>query len=455
MKIGMIGTGYVGLVSGACFAEEGHTVFCVDRDEAKIACLKQGGVPFYEPGLPELVERNIKEGRLFFTTQLAEIVSACEVLFIAVGTPPGGDGQADLSFVLECAEQMAHQMQEPKTIVIKSTVPVGTGKKVWEKIHYILKERGLSFQVDVVSNPEFLKEGSAVEDCLHPERVVVGVLTTGAQALMNDLYAPVVKKGALLLVMDVISSEMTKYASNALLATKISFMNELAPVCEKLGVDLQKVRAGMATDSRIGPHFISPGLGYGGSCFPKDVSALLHFGRAQGEPMRLMEAVEKVNQEQRQRFIQRVWNHLEKTGGRRVALWGLAFKPGTDDLREAPSLDLIQALCEKGCIVAAYDPVAMIRAKEWREGQSKEVRQGLVFAENPEDPYGVLVKAEMLCLVTEWPCFRAPDWDKMALLMKQKVIFDGRNVFYEADPSHKGFEYHSVGRPPSLPQPKV
>lgn len=446
MKIGVIGTGYVGLVSGTCFAEVGNEVICLDIDQAKIDGLKKGVIPIYEPGLEDMVRRNVKEQRLSFSTSYAETVSKSDLMFIAVGTPPGEDGSADLQYVLKSARSIAENMDSYKVVVNKSTVPVGTAKQVQAALDEVLKKRNLTGQVtfDVVSNPEFLKEGAAIDDFMKPDRIVVGVESERAQQMMERLYQPFVRNGHPVYFMDIASSEMTKYAANAFLATKISFINEIARVCDKLGADVEKVRKGIGSDHRIGQHFIYPGLGYGGSCFPKDVKALLKTGQSLEEPMLILDAVERVNAQQRLNYIQRVLDYFgpdskDLLKGKRIGIWGLAFKPATDDIRDAPSIDIIRTLLDKGAMVQAFDPVAVKHISELFPGE-----KNLVFTENQ---YGACEGADALCLVTEWKSFREPDFDKMKSLMKAPVVFDGRNQYNPDEMSSRGFSYMSVGRP--------
>lgn len=437
MKVSVIGTGYVGLVSGAGFAEMGNDVVCVDVDERKIENLKNGILPIYEPGLDEIVDRNFKAGRLHFSTNTGESVKDSEVVFIAVGTPSDIDGRADLKYVLQVAEEIGSSMDSYKVIVTKSTVPVGTASKVSEKIKQALTKRNLNLEFDVVSNPEFLKEGAAVEDFLRPDRIVVGCNSEKAKALMERLYAPFVRNGHPVYFMDVASSEMTKYAANAMLATKISFINELSRLCEEVGADISNVRTGIGSDSRIGFSFIYAGLGYGGSCFPKDVKAIVKTGVENQQEMAILSAVEKVNQEQRQWFTEKIINYFgADIKGKTIALWGLAFKPGTDDMREAPSKYLSEKLTELGAKIKAYDPVAITAAK-------KEISAQVEYV---EDPYQVLEGADALVLVTEWREFREPNFDKIKSLMKSPVIFDGRNQYDPKRMLELGFKYTGIGR---------
>ena len=441
MRISVFGTGYVGLVTGTCFAEMGHEVICADIDAGKIAKLKQGISPIYEAGLDDLIRNNQKEERLSFTTDMAHAVSASEALFIAVGTPSDVNGSADLAYVLKVAATIGQNMQEYRAVITKSTVPVGTGHKVKEVIRSTLQNRNKShIEFDVISNPEFLREGSAVEDCLKPARVVVGCENDRAKALMKRLYEPFLRNGNPLIQMDLISSEMTKYAANAMLATKISFMNELSRLCEKVGADIECIRSGIGTDPRIGYHFIYPGLGYGGSCFPKDVKALIKTAEESGETLSILRAVEDTNHLQRSRFFQKVEKHFNgNLRGKRFGVWGVAFKPGTDDIREAPAVELIEKLLHAGAEVYAFDPVAMHPAKEWF---AKET--GIHFVEHAHQ---ALENVDGLCIATEWKQFREPNFTKMKTAMRSPVIFDGRNLYHPEEMKKQGFTYYSIGRP--------
>ena len=431
MKIGVVGTGYVGLVAAACFAENGNSVIGVDIDEAKIKALLQGQIPIYEPGLAEIVVQNLAEGRLRFTTDIAVAARECDVLFIAVGTPQDDDGSADLKFVLKVAEQIADAMNGPKIVVNKSTVPVGTAAKVKAAI-----EARTAHPVSVVSNPEFLKEGAAVDDFLKPDRVVIGTSDPAAEAVMRELYEPFVRTGKPILAMDNVSAELTKYASNAMLALRISFMNEVANLCDATGADVEMIRKGMATDSRIGPAFLFPGLGYGGSCFPKDVKAIDHTSREYGAPMEIVAAVERVNSRQKTIMLPRMERALGGLQGKKIAVWGVAFKPRTDDIREAPALFVIEGLLAKGATVSAYDPKAMDHAKG-------SLPKSVLWAKNG---YDALEGADALLLATEWNEFREPDFAKMKSLMRRPLIFDGRNIYNPKTVKTFGFEYVGVGR---------
>jgi len=435
MNLAVTGTGYVGLVAGTCFAESGNDVTCVDVDEGKVERLKTGVPTIYEPGLREILERNLEEGRIRFTTDLGAAVREALVVFIAVGTPEGEDGSADLSHVLGVARAIAGHMADYKVIVTKSTVPVGTGERIRREVAELTK-----VPFDVVSNPEFLKEGAAVDDFLKPDRVVIGAESERAREILVELYSPFVRTGNPILTMGIRSAEMTKYAANALLATKISFMNEVANLCERLGADVNDVRVGVGTDGRVGPQFLFPGVGYGGSCFPKDLRAIVRMGREAGAPMRVVEAVEAVNQDQKQVLFRKIEAHFGgKLEGRRIAIWGLAFKPRTDDMREASSLVLIEKLLAAGARVRAYDPEAMDRARDLLDDR----------VELATNPYLALEEAEALAIVTEWNEFRAPNFERMKKSMAAPVIFDGRNIYAPGEIARHGFHYHSIGRPPT------
>ena len=444
MKINMIGTGYVGLVSGTCFAEMGNTVTCVDIDEAKVNGLKQGKLPIYEPGLEELVLENYREDRLFFTTSLAEAAAESDIHFIAVGTPPGEDGSADLQYVLAVARELGQTMQQPYNIIVdKSTVPVGTADKVRATVQAELDKRGVDVQFDVVSNPEFLKEGAAIDDFMHPDRVVIGSDGEKAGRIMHDLYAPFTRNHDRILIMGVRDAEMTKYAAYAMLATKISFMNEIATLCEKLDVDVEQVRVGIGADERIGYHFIYPGCGYGGSCFPKDVQALQRMAQAIGFDSLVLDAVEERNAQQKQRLFEKISEYYGNNLKEKVfALWGLAFKPGTDDMREAPSLVLIRELMAAGARIQAYDPVARDTATVELEPTWLEQGQ-FSFAEHQ---YEALEGADAMILVTEWKPFRNPDFEKIKSTLKSNVIFDGRNQYEPNLMKTLDIKYFGIGR---------
>jgi UDPglucose 6-dehydrogenase len=432
MRIAVIGAGYVGLVTGTCLAESGNDVVCVDQDAAKIAALQEGRCPIYEPGLEELVQRNAKEGRLKFATEAGPAVARARVVFIAVGTPEGEDGQVELRHVLESAEQIADAVRHTTVVAMKSTVPVGTA----DRLQQLMDERA-RFEVDVVSNPEFLKEGAALEDFQRPDRVVVGTRSERARRVLRELYQPFVRTERPILFMDPRSAEMVKYASNAMLATRISFMNDVALLCERVGADSEQVRKGMGADSRIGYPFLFPGIGYGGSCFPKDVKALLATGRRHGIDLDLLRAVEKTNERQKRQLLRLALRHFGQLAGRTFGVWGLAFKPRTDDMREAPSIDVIEGLIGKGARVQAYDPVAMERAR-------RQFGDRVILAPGP---YEAIERAEALFVVTEWSEFRNPDFDRMKALMKEPVVFDGRNVFDPEEMTELGFRWYGIGRP--------
>ncbi|MFO0984415.1 MAG: UDP-glucose/GDP-mannose dehydrogenase family protein [Planctomycetota bacterium] len=433
MKIAVVGTGYVGLVVGTCFAETGNNVICVDVDAAKIERLKRSEIPIYEPGLEELVIKNQQEERLVFTTDIKGAVRTADIVFIAVGTPPGEDGSADLTHVLGVAKQVGEYANGPKIIVDKSTVPVGTAKKVLQAAR-----AATSHPIAVVSNPEFLKEGAAIEDFMKPDRVVIGCDDAKTVETMRQLYAPFVRTGNPMIVMDVASAELTKYAANAMLATRISFMNEVANVCELVGADVNKVREGIGTDRRIGHSFLFPGCGYGGSCFPKDSRALLKTAEQNGYEFRIMRAVEEVNANQKQVLFQKITRHFgANLHGHSFAVWGLAFKPRTDDMREAPAITLIEALLKAGARVSACDPEAIEQSKR-------------VFGDRIKHHhlmYDALQGADALAIVTEWNEFRNPDFDRMKTLMKRPVIFDGRNIYSRSVLVEKGFTYYCIGAP--------
>ncbi|MBF0499164.1 MAG: UDP-glucose/GDP-mannose dehydrogenase family protein [Candidatus Riflebacteria bacterium] len=437
MKISLIGTGYVGLVSGTCFAESGNDVICMDTDQSKVDRLQRGEIPIYEPGLEEMVKRNVQEERLSFTTDIKEAVAHGLMLFIAVGTPPGEDGSADLQYVLSVARQIGQNMDSFKVIVDKSTVPVGTADRVRAVVHEELAKRGLSLPFDVVSNPEFLKEGNAIDDFMKPDRVVVGCDDVRTAELMKELYAPFVRTEKPILVMDVRSAEMTKYAANSMLATKISFMNDIANLCERLGADVDSVRKGIGSDSRIGYSFIFPGAGYGGSCFPKDVQALVRTASEKGYRLEILESVERVNYRQKEVLFNKLEaRYSGNMKNKIVAVWGLAFKPNTDDMREAPAIVLIEKLLAAGAKVRAYDPEAMNEAKKVFGDRIEYARKS----------YEALDGADALMVVTEWNEFRRPDFDRIKSLLKKPLIIDGRNLYDPQRMKALGFEYHSIGR---------
>ena len=432
MKITVIGTGYVGLVAGACLADMGNEVICIDNNLKKIEQLQNGIIPIYEPGLEELVKSNTIEKRLIFSDDIDSAVKNSQVCFIAVGTPQGEDGSADLQYVFNVAKSIAQSMNGYKVIVDKSTVPVGTAEKVTEII-----KQNTNYPFDVVSNPEFLKQGNAVDDFLHPDRVVIGSNSDRATQIMQDIYAPFFRTGNRVIVMDVKSAEMTKYASNSFLATKISFMNEIANLCEKVGADAEMVRVGMSTDSRIGNKFLFPGLGYGGSCFPKDVKALIKTGRENNCEMSIIASADRVNKSQRKSFVEKIVHRFgENLEGKTFAVWGLAFKPKTNDMREAPSITIINALLERGAKIKAFDPKAVEEAKFY-------FKDKITYAKTA---YDALDNADGLLLLTEWNEFRRPDFEKIKTMMKTPVIFDGRNQYDTKRLEEKGFEYHQIGR---------
>ncbi|MFN3752042.1 MAG: UDP-glucose dehydrogenase family protein [Thiobacillus sp.] len=440
MKITVIGTGYVGLVTGTCLAEVGNEVLCLDVDPAKIDILKAGGIPIYEPGLEDMVKRNVAAGRLFFTTDIKESVSFGQIQFIAVGTPPDEDGSADLQYVVAAARNIGRHMTDYKLVVDKSTVPVGTADKVHAALADELAKRGVAIEFNVASNPEFLKEGAAVEDFMKPDRIVIGTDSERATQLLRQLYAPFQRNHDRLTVMDVRSAELTKYAANAMLATRISFMNELAILAEKLGADIEQVRHGIGSDPRIGYHFLYAGCGYGGSCFPKDVQALRRTAQENGVPLRVLDAVEAANDAQKQVLVNKLTSRFGKDlKGRRFAMWGLAFKPNTDDMREAPSRTMLEALWAMGATVSAYDPAAM---EETRRIYGE--RADLLLVDSPMD---ALKGADALLIVTEWKVFRSPNFDTMKSLLNAPLIFDGRNLYEPRVMRELGFEYFPVGRP--------
>ena len=438
MNIAIVGTGYVGLVTGACFADTGVNVTCVDVDENKVEALKQGRVPIYEPGLDELVAKNYKAGRLKFTTSLEEVLNGQDVVFCAVGTPPDEDGSADLKYVLQVARTIGQHLNKYLVVVTKSTVPVGTASKIRNAINEELAKRGADVEFDVASNPEFLKEGSAIKDFMSLDRVVIGVDSDRAKAILTRLYKPFMVVNFRVIFMDIPSAEMTKYAANSMLATRISFMNDIANLCELVGADVNMVRAGIGSDNRIGRKFLYAGCGYGGSCFPKDVKALVKTASDCGYPMEVLQAVESVNERQKSilfRKLQRVFGD-EPLAGKTITLWGLAFKPETDDMREAPALVMIDLLKKAGCKVRAYDPIAMDECK-------RRVGDAVTYCDNM---YDALDGTEALLLLTEWKQFRLPDWNEVKRRMKRHLVIDGRNIFDAAEMTGYGFEYHCIGR---------
>jgi UDPglucose 6-dehydrogenase len=432
MRIAVVGTGYVGLVAGTCFAESGNTVTCIDIDQRKIERLHQGILPIYEPGLDELLKRNVADGRLHFTTQYADCIADAQVVFIAVGTPPGEDGSADLQYVIAAAEEVARNMKAYTVIVDKSTVPVGTADKVKAAVG-----ANTDCEFDIVSNPEFLKEGAAIDDFLKPDRVVIGSATERAADIMDELYAPFVRTGNPIIHMDVRSAELTKYAANAMLATRISFMNEIANICTKVGANVDQVRRGIGSDGRIGSKFLFAGLGYGGSCFPKDVKAVVKTAESAGYNFRILQAVEAVNETQKRLLFDMVSDHFEgDLTGKHFAVWGLSFKPNTDDMREAPAIVVIQNLLEAGAKVTAFDPEAVEECKEWHLGDQIE------YAKNPME---ALNGTDGLILVTEWNEFRRPDFDEVKRRMAGNVVFDGRNIYTRKTLEGHGFKYYGIG----------
>ena len=437
MKIAIVGTGYVGLVTGTCFSEMGVDVTCVDVMESKIENLKKGVIPIYEPGLEELVHRNFNAGRLKFTTSLASCLDDVEVVFSAVGTPPDEDGSADLRYVLEVARGIGQNMKKYVLVVTKSTVPVGTAQKVRVAIQEELDKRNVCIEFDVASNPEFLKEGDAVDDFMKPDRVVVGVESEKAKAIMERLYKPFMMNNYRLIFTDVPSAEMIKYAANSMLATRISFMNDIANLCELVGADVNMVRKGMGADNRIGSKFLYPGCGYGGSCFPKDVKALIKTAEKNGYPMKVLKAVEEVNEIQKSILFDKLLKHFGgDLKGKRIALWGLAFKPETDDMREAPALVLIDKILESGAMVKAYDPVAVTECR-------RRVRDLVEYATGM---YDAVLDADALLLVTEWKEFRVPNWGVVKRTMKEPIGFDGRNIYDKKELQEAGFIYHCIGK---------
>ena len=436
MKVAVVGTGYVGLVTGTCFAEVGINVVCIDIDVNKIENLKKGILPIYEPGLEEMVERNFKKGRLQFSNNLAESIVGCEAAFIAVGTPPDEDGSADLKYVLGVANDIGAHMQDYLVVVTKSTVPVGTANKVKAALTAALEKRGSNLTFDVASNPEFLKEGAAIDDFMKPDRIVIGVESAKAEDVMTRLYKPFLLNGHPCIFMDIPSAEMTKYAANSMLATKISFMNDIANLCEIMGADVNMVRKGIGSDSRIGQKFIYPGIGYGGSCFPKDVKALIKTASENGYKMKVLQAVEDVNDAQKHVMFSKLSSYFRELKGKKIALWGLSFKPKTDDMREAPSLVLIDQLLNAGVSVAAYDPVAMHEAQ-------RILGDTITYC---NDMYQTLENADALVIVTEWPEFRSPDFNQVASQLNQKAIFDGRNIYEPSEMKTLGYHYECIGR---------
>ena len=439
MQFCVIGPGYVGLVTAACFAEMGNNVICVGRKEDPIEDLNKGIIHIYEPGLQDLIKRNLKDGRIFFTDDLATGIKDCLIIFIAVGTPSGSDGRCNLTTLYQVAEEIGRVMDDYRIIAIKSTVPVGTNEKVTHIIDQQLKNRGVNLEFDVVSNPEFLKEGDAVNDFMKPDRIIIGTNNGHTAAIMREVYAPFARSRDKLMVMDPRSAEMTKYVANCILATKISFINEIANICERVGADVNLVRKGIGADHRIGPYFIYPGVGFGGSCFPKDLSALIHMAEEHEFNPVLLKAVKTVNERQKKILVEKIIHYFKSRGGlkgKKIAIWGLSFKPNTDDIREAPSVEIISCLVSEGTEISVFDPVAMFQAK-------RVFGNRIHYAENA---YAALKKASALVLVTEWNQFRRPDFDRMAELMEEKVIFDGRNLYEPQELKARGFIYFGIGR---------
>lgn len=438
MKIAIVGTGYVGLVSGTCFADTGVNVTCIDVDANKIERLNKGEIPIYEPSLDELVKKNVAAGRLKFSTNLASVLNDVEIVFSAVGTPPDEDGSADLKYVLQVARTIGQNLNHYVVVVTKSTVPVGTAKKVHDVIEEELQKRGVSVEFDVASNPEFLKEGSAIKDFMSPDRVVVGVGSEHAKKVLTKLYKPFMMNNFRVIFMDIPSAEMTKYAANSMLATRISFMNDIANLCERVGADVNMVRAGIGSDTRIGRKFLYAGCGYGGSCFPKDVKALIKTADQNGYSMEVLKAVERVNEKQKSVLFEKLQKAYqgESLKGKTIAMWGLSFKPETDDMRESTALVMIQLLIEAGCKVRAYDPVAMEECK-------RRVGDSVTYC---RDMYDAVLEADALLLLTEWKEFRLPTWGVIKKAMKRPLVIDGRNIFDTEELSENGFEYHCIGK---------
>ncbi|ALO16547.1 UDP-glucose dehydrogenase family protein [Salinivirga cyanobacteriivorans] len=443
MKISVVGTGYVGLVTGTCFAETGVTVTCVDIDKDKVQDLRQGIIPIYEPGLEPMVKNNVDKNRLFFTTSLQESLKDTDAVFIAVGTPPDEDGSADLQYVLDVAREVGEHMENYMVVVTKSTVPIGTAEKVRKTLKEALDKRGVNIDFDVASNPEFLKEGDAIDDFLKPDRIVIGTDSAKAEDILSRLYKPFVLNGHPVISMDIPSAELTKYAANSMLATKISFMNDIANLCELVGADVNSVRRGIGSDSRIGNKFIYAGTGYGGSCFPKDVKALINTSDKNNHSLDILKAVESVNERQKTTLVNKLMYHFNNDlKGKKIALWGLSFKPHTDDMREAPALSIIEKLRAEGAEITGYDPVAMEESK-------RRIGDSIQYA---RDQYEALVDADALLLVTEWPEFRTPNYNVMKKLMKNHLIMDGRNIYELSEMKNQGFIYYSIGRKAVKPE---
>lgn len=439
MNIAIVGTGYVGLVSGACFAETGATVTCVDVDQRKIEALREGVIPIYEPGLDDLVKKNIKAGRLKFTTSLADVLDEQQIVFTAVGTPPDEDGSADLKYVLQVAKTIGENLNHYVVVVTKSTVPVGTAMKVRSAIHEELDKRGVTVDFDVASNPEFLKEGNAIKDFMSPDRVVIGVDSERAKKMLTKLYRPFLVNNFRVIFMDIPSAEMTKYAANSMLATRISFMNDIANLCELVGADVNSVRAGIGSDTRIGRKFLYAGCGYGGSCFPKDVKALIKTADNNGYSLEVLKAVERVNERQKGVLFEKLvsaFGSVNALRGKKIAIWGLAFKPETDDMRESTALVVMGKLIDAGCTVSVYDPEAMTECR-------RRVGDSVVYA---ADKYAAVSEADALMLLTEWKEFRLPDWQRVKTAMNGRLVLDGRNIFDSDDMAEQGFDYHCIGK---------
>lgn len=437
MKLSIIGTGYVGLVSGACLAEIGNEVVCIDINEQKINNLKKGIIPIYEPGLEEIIERNTKHNRLFFSTNLNEAIQGSEAIFIAVGTPPGEDGSADLKYVLEVAKEIGQSLNEYAVIIMKSTVPVGTVESVKNLIQDELNKRNCQVGFDVASNPEFLKEGDAVNDFLKPDRIIIGIENEKAKEVLSEIYQAFTLNGHPIIYMDIVSAELTKYAANAMLAARISFMNDMANLCDKIGANINDVRKGIGSDPRIGNKFLNSGVGYGGSCFPKDVKALINIGIQHGHPLRMLQAVDDINITQRTVLCDKILMHFNNDiNGKKIAIWGLTYKPNTDDMREAPSIYIIENLLKAGAKISVFDPIGMESAK-------KEIQGDIEWA---SDIYSASKNADAIALVTEWNEFRIPDWNHLKNIMNQKVIFDGRNVYDSQTLKKEGFAYYGIGQ---------
>lgn len=445
MKIAIVGTGYVGLVSGTCFAEMGVDVTCVDINQEKIAQLKKGIIPIYEPGLDDMVSRNIQAGRLHFTTQLTDVLNEVEAVFIAVGTPPKKDGSADLKYVFDVAHTIGQNLQQYLLVVTKSTVPVGTTFNVKKIIQEELNKRGVDIDFDVASNPEFLKEGDAINDFMSPDRVIVGVENEQSKEILTKLYRPFLLNNFRVIFMDIPSSEMTKYAANAMLATRISFMNDVANLCEKVGADINMIRKGIGTDQRIGNKFLYAGCGYGGSCFPKDVRALICTAEENNYEMRILKAVDEVNERQKEILYYKLLKHFDDLQGKTIALWGLSYKPNTDDIRDATSLVVIEKLLKAGCKIRAYDPVAMPETQKYISEKMKDLLTSENIIYFGKDIYDTVLDADALLLITEWKEFRMPSWNVVKRAMKFPLVIDGRNIYVKEELKELGFKYEGIG----------